>query len=147
MSNIYIDTSVLLPVIIQAHENHGRSINVLRSALDKKSALFTSLHTQSELYRHLTRNVAPFTMSPANVEDVLLNDFAKLLTYVAGDSGVYRRSVQRLSGQGLRGAIIYDALHLESALAIKASILYTDNAKDFRRLLTPDDPIRIEGIR
>ena len=86
-------------------------------------------------------------MSPANVEDVLLNDFAKLLTYVAGDSGVYRRSVQRLSGQGLRGAIIYDALHLESALAIKASILYTDNAKDFRRLLTPDDPIRIEGIR
>jgi hypothetical protein len=36
---------------------------------------------------------------------------------------------------------------LEAAIEGGADILYTDNTKDFNRLLSDDDSIRIQGIR
>jgi predicted nucleic acid-binding protein len=59
----------------------------------------------------------------------------------------YKIAVTRCGALNIPGPVIYDALHLQAALKAGAEILYTDNLRDFTRLVTEDDPIKIVGVR
>ena len=143
---IYFDTSSILPVLLQRHENHAACRDVLRRCLSEDAQLTTATHAYGECYRHLTRNVAPFELSP-NLATTALSQLAELITFGEVTAVIYRAAIARCVRLRLRGAIIYDALHLETAIAMEANTLYTDNTKDFNRLLTPDESLRISGVR
>ena len=59
----------------------------------------------------------------------------------------YRAALSRCVMLNLRGPVFYDALHFQAAIKCEASVLYTDNAKDFTRLLLDEDTIQIQGVR
>ena len=50
----------------------------------------------------------------------------------------YEAALRRRADLSLVSAVIYDALHVQAAIKIGATIIYTDNLKDFTRLVTPD---------
>ena len=142
----YFDTSSILPVLLHRHENHKTCREVLRRCLTEKAMLTTATHTYGESFRHLTRNIPPFELSP-HLAAAALTQLSELITFTEVTTVIYRAALARCVQLNLRGAIIYDALHLETAIAAKADILYTDNTKDFNRLLTPDESLRISGVR
>jgi predicted nucleic acid-binding protein len=144
---VYLDTSVILPALLQRHENYLPCRDLLQHHLREGDQLVTAAHTCGELYRHLTRNVPPFELSPPLADDAILNKLLQIIGFVEVGLAVYRSAIQRCANLEYRGAIIYDALHLELALSEGATTVYTDNTKDFNRLLTKDDELQIAGVR
>ena len=144
---VYFDTSFVLPVLLDRHENHQACRGVVQQHLIERASLTTAAHTYGEIYRHLTRNVPPFELAPASVSKILLEQLPRIVKFVDASTQIYHLAIARCAQLGLRGAIICDALHLETAVLTGASVLYTDNTKDFNRLLTPDDALRIRGVR
>ena len=55
----------------------------------------------------------------------------------------YRAAIRRCSTIGLRREAVFDALHLEAALAWRAKNLQTLNAADFERLIQPGESMSI----
>jgi predicted nucleic acid-binding protein len=142
----YFDTSILLPIVINRHENNQAARELLRSCLKNGQEIFTVLHTYGEMYNHLTRNVTPFQLSPTQAQHVLLELLPQVVNFRSYPRA-YHAAIQRCVKTDLRRAVVYDAIHLEAAIEGGADILYTDNTKDFNRLLSDDDSIRIQGIR
>lgn len=147
MRKFYFDTSVLLPVLIQEHENHTVCKELLRGALKNGTALTSATHAYAELYRHLTKNKPPYNLLPKEASTAVVDNMGKLLEIVATDREDYERAIARCVALNLTGAVIYDALHLEAALKAGAEILYSDNLRDFTRLVIEDDAIEIVGVR
>lgn len=143
---LYLDTSIILPVLLDRHENHLTCRKLLKESLSAEFKLSTASHTYGELYRHITRNVPPFEIAPFLAGRTLF-ELSTIIRFEDATAAVYRLAIERCSRLELRGAIIYDALHLETAIGAGAKILYSDNTKDFNRLVTAEDTIKIEGIR
>lgn len=59
----------------------------------------------------------------------------------------YEAAVIRCGKLGFTRGVVYDALHLQAAIKAGADILYTDNLKDFTRLISPEDIVKIMGVR
>ena len=108
----------------------------------------TTLHTYAELYHHLTKPTKQdIHFTPAKVEDLLLDTLPKILQFVELSQRDYQAAIRRCAQASLVGAVIYDALYFEAAVKCEAEVLYTDNTKDFTRLLIPSDTIRVQGVR
>jgi len=75
----YFDTSVLLPVLIQEHENHQVCKELLRNALQNGSALTSATHAYTALYRHLTKNRPLYDLLPAEASTAIIDGLGKLL--------------------------------------------------------------------
>ena len=60
------------------------------------------------------------------------------LETIALDEQDYYAAMDRCADLGLDLGVIYDALHFQAALKAKADILYTENRRDFDRLLRED---------
>jgi len=147
MRKFYFDTSVLLPVLIQEHENHSACKELLTNALKSGTALTSATHAYAELYRHLTKNRPPYNLLPEEASIAVVDNLGKLLEIIAMDRKDYELAIARCVKLNLTGAVIYDALHLQAALKAGAEVLYTDNLRDFTRLVTEDDEIKIVGVR
>lgn len=144
---VYLDTSFILPVLLERHENHQSAKEQLQNLLVREENLVTSTHTMGELYRHLTRNVPPFELTSDEADDIIIQKLPAILSYITIDKNVYKRAINRCARLKSSGAIIYDALHYETAVKVKATQIITDNTKDFTRLLLPSDTIEIKGVR
>lgn len=147
MKKSYFNTSVLLPVLIQEHENHVVCKALLQQALSTGIAVTSATHTWAELYRHLTKNRAPYDLLPAEAEEVIVNKLGNLLEIVAVNKEDYKNAIARCRQLNLTGAVIYDALHYQAAIKAGAEVLYTDNLRDFKRLRLPDDELEVKGVR
>ena len=144
----YFDTSVLLPALNMQHVLHAPCLQLLRSAANTGTVVSTALHTYAELYTHLTKPAKlNIHLPPLRVADLLIDQLPTTLQLIELQRHHYDSAIRRCAGLQLVSAIVYEALHLEAALSAGAQVLYTHNTKDFHRLLTPDDPIRIKGIR
>ena len=71
----------------------------------------------------------------------------KKLTLVELDRSDYEAAIKRCADLNLVRSVIYDALHVQAALKAGAEILYTDNLRDFNRLVTEEDSLIVKGIR
>lgn len=141
----YFDTSILLPAVVEAHPAHQKAKSVFEEAITDGNSVCLGLHSFVELYSNLTRfplgdRIQPFE---AQVTTDTLRDLVTVISLTGSD---YFRALQRCSTKGLVSGIIYDAIHLQSALKGGASVLYTANTKDFERLLSNDDPLELRSI-
>ena len=144
----YFDTSVLLPALIETHELHEASKEILYKALKAGPVGTTTMHAYAELYNNLTRPTKhKIHLKPSLAADVIINKIGEQLTIIELTKEDYENAVRRCARLNLVSGVIYDALHLEAALKAEAEILYTDNLRDFTRLVTEDDPIKIVGVR
>ena len=146
VSRLYFDTSVLYPAIIKNHENHEVARDLLANSISQGEVVTSATHAYAELYRQLTRGNSPGQLSPQMAQSVISALTSKFIM-VALDGDDYLAALQRCVDLNLSSSIIYDALHVQAALKANATTLYTDNLKDFTRLVTPEDNLQVKGIR
>lgn len=147
MSKIYLDTSVLLSVVIENHENHQKCLDIFKKGLASGSVLTSATHAYAEMYRTLTRGNSPIEVSPSIAQSTIVEKLVPLMTMVSLDKTDYEAAIARCVMLDLRSSVIYDALHVQAALKAGATVLYTDNLRDFNRLVTDEDDIIVQGIR
>jgi predicted nucleic acid-binding protein len=144
----YLDTSVILPALTESHPLHNTCRTIIQQAGEAGDVFTTTLHTFAELYTHLSKPTKYNIHLPVSqIEEVLFNRLPKVLNFIELDFTDYQLAVQRCVRANLVSAIIYDTLHFQAARKCGANRILTDNEKDFHRLLTPEDPLTIQGIR
>lgn len=144
----YLDTSVLIPAVIDKHENHQVALNVIGKAMRQGSIVSTTLHTYAELFNTLTRPTPAKTeILPEDAYELIVNQLGPFLELIELTKEDYEAALKRCADLKLIRSVIYDALHVQAALKAGASVLYTDNLRDFNRLVTEDDTIEVKDIR
>ncbi len=102
--------------------------------LHESRALFISTHGLAECYNALTRYPIEGVLLPSQAQDLLKERFPHKLKTIELTKNDYEGAFERVARKNLRGAVVYDALHYQAAIKIKAEKLITWNVKDFERL-------------
>lgn len=131
---IFLDTSVLIAIAQVSHERHMPSLELWgQCVLDRA---FISTHTLAEIYNTLTALPPALRLAPRNA--VLAGEtFLRRLTAIGLSPDEYMETLRRTASLGLRGGIVYDAIHLACARKIGAERIYTWNVRHFR-MVAPD---------
>ena len=129
-----LDTSVVVPAVLQRHPFHSRALPWLSKAETGEIDGIISSHTLAEVYKVLTgMNSRPrFTSSQVIeiISDKLLSTF-EIVTLDADDQLVVLRQLADLD---IRGGTIYDGLIAYAAFKSDAAQIITFNESDFRRV-------------
>jgi predicted nucleic acid-binding protein len=135
VTRVAFDTSVLVPALLAAHEQHGAAVQLLQRALHDPDGLVVPVPVVFETYAVLTRLPAPWRLDGASAERTLhgtLAGRASLATIT--DADAVWSTIQGLAGAGLVGSVCHDAHIVACALAAEADALATMNRRDFERL-------------
>ncbi len=130
---VLFDTSSLVAALVEAHPAHPAAWPWLDRALLGTDQGLVASHTLAELYAVLTR--LPLRPAiPPQVALRLIEENLEGFQVVALSPRDYKSVLRRLSGLGLTGGAVYDALIAQAALKSKAERLLTLNPSHFRRL-------------
>jgi predicted nucleic acid-binding protein len=124
------DTSVLIPVFIEDHEHHERSLKVFVDA-DKKQDCCAA-HSLAELYSTMTRLPGRHRLSGEQAL-LFLENIRERLTLIALTGDEYHATIKEAATAGVIGGTIYDALIARCALKAKVDAVYTWNTKHFQQ--------------
>lgn len=136
--NVFFDTSVLIPAVVDQLSNHPASFAVFHQYTNKPHHGYCSTHTLAECYSVLTSLPLPKRISPTEVQILIEESILNRLKVIELFRADYLDSLQIVSKKGLAGGIVYDALHLVAALKEHCSRVYTYNVDHFRSL-APDE--------
>lgn len=134
MERTAVDTSIVVPALLAAHEHHQRALRVLVSAREAESGIIVPLGVLTEAYAVLTRLPPHARLAPEVAWRLLEHAFAERATIPALDGGEGWRMLGTLPSLGIYGGATYDAAILESAKRAGAKRLATFNLRDFERL-------------
>lgn len=118
MSALGLDTSVAIPLLVQTHRAH---VDVIRWWDGREVAL--AGHALAETYSVFTRLPGDLRLEPADAARLLAERFA--LPYVLG-LDMYVRLPEVLSGFGIAGGAVYDALVALAAVKHSATLATRD---------------------
>jgi predicted nucleic acid-binding protein len=127
----FFDTSVLIPVFLEDHEHHERSLAAFVRA--QKDQGCCAAHSLAEVYSALTRLPGRHRLSGGQVL-FFLKEIEDRLTVVALDRRDYCFTIEQAAVADMVGGTLYDALLARCALKARAEIIYTWNLELFRRL-------------
>ncbi|HVA79579.1 MAG TPA: PIN domain-containing protein [Candidatus Binataceae bacterium] len=138
----FFDTSALIPVFLEDHEHHERSIKAFIAADRRRDAC--AAHSLAEVYATMTRLPGRHRVSGEQVL-LFLENIRERLSLIALTGDEYDAMIRDAAGAGIVGGTIYDALIARCALKAKADAVYTWNTKHFeqfgpaiaKRLKTP----------
>lgn len=131
---ILFDTSTLVAALVETHPNHTSAFPWLQKAKSKTFAGFVAAHSIAELYNVLTTLPIRPRISPATALQLLKRDVLDQLEVVSLSKEDYAAVIEQLSGSGIVGGAIYDALIIRAAINAKVDQIVTFNADDFRRV-------------
>lgn len=124
------DTSVLIPVFMEDHEHHERSLRAFVEA-DKRQDCCAA-HSLAEVYSTLTRLPGRHRLSGEQVL-LFLENIRERLKPVALTGGEYHAAIKQAADAGVVGGTIYDALIAHCARKAKVTVLYTWNTRHFKQ--------------
>ena len=128
-----LDTSVLVPALVELHPNHERAYPWLERAAAGELNVAVSNHSLAEAYATMTRlPVRP--RIPPGLASRLIREGTAGLTLVPLTADDYQRTIERVAELGLPGGVVYDALIACAAQKLDAEALVTFNVSDFRRV-------------
>lgn len=123
----YLDSSVLVEACL-ARSPHFAAADALVRSPDS----VTSTHALAECFATLSGN--PYLrLSPATAAQLPL-DLLRELSLVELSGALYRETLARAAGRGIRGGLIYDALHAAAAELSGCNEIITLNLSHFRHL-------------
>ena len=144
----YLDTSVILPALDGNHVLHDLTTEVIGQARQSGDAVTCATHAFAELYNHLTKPGKGRPNFPLSVANTMLTEsLPKLITIQTLDWSDYQAAIRRCVRLQLSGPIIYDALHYQAALRAGATVIVTDNVRDFARLVEEEERMEIRPMR
>ena len=133
----YLDTNVLIAASIDDHQHHLQAFDLVEAV--KRGAMkgCISTHGLAEFYSVITR--APFVprVHAAEANRFLEENILPYFELVELTREDYRSVIRSCADASLIGGLVFDALHLQSAVKSKCDRVYTFNVKDFRTLAPP----------
>jgi predicted nucleic acid-binding protein len=136
----FFDSSVLVPVFLEDHEHHERSLRVFVDATKRQDCC--AAHSLAEVYATLTRLPGRHRLSGEQVL-LFLDNIRERLTIVALTVDEYYAAIREAADAGVVGGTIYDALIARCAVKAKADTVYTWNTRHFEQL----GPVIAERLR
>jgi predicted nucleic acid-binding protein len=126
----FFDTSVLIPIFIEDHEHHERSLKAFVEADKKRDCC--AAHSLAEVYSTMTRLPGRHRLSGEQVL-LFLDNIRERLTPIALTGGEYYATIREAAEAGVVGGTIYDALIARCALKSRAEAVYTWNTRHFEQ--------------
>ncbi len=133
-----LDTSVLVPALVDQLPNHEQCFSLLASLLEDGNTAACSTHAVAELFAVLTALPVPLRISPAEAELLVTVSVVGRCQLVPLGVEDYVWALRQTAAAGLASGALYDALHIAAARCIGATRLYTYNLRHFRALSPPD---------
>jgi len=125
------DTSILVPVFLEDHEHHERSLKTFLGA-DRKHDCCAG-HSLAEVYSTLTR--LPGRHHVGGEQALLfLENVRERLALIALTGEEYYGAIKDAAAAGVKGGTIYDWLIARCAIKAKADLIYTWNTRHFEQL-------------
>jgi predicted nucleic acid-binding protein len=141
---VLFDTSVLVPAVVQAHSMHARALPwLMRAQSGGDLQLVLSSHSLAELYASLTRLPVSPRITPDRASRIIDGIVAAAREIVSLLPEDYTSTIQRISGMGLSGGIVYDALIARAAEKSMVEHLVTFNVSHFRRVWPEGEPLLV----
>ena len=128
------DTTVLVAGVLALHPHHAASARLLAAAAAAPGSCRCTTHAIAESYRVLVSLPLVPRCTPDQALALIRESLIPRLSPVALTAKDYDRALEVVSGSGLSGGAIYDALHLVAAARLGATGLVTANLKHFTRL-------------
>ena len=133
MAGTALDTSVIVPALLDWHEHHGAAFPVVRDALANASVI-VPLPALVEAYAVLTRLPPPWRLRPADAHRLLGDTFRSKSRIVALEGEEAWHLLDGALSQDVSGGGIYDAHIAACAKRAGAGRLATFNRRHFERL-------------
>lgn len=115
---ITADTSVVVPALLDWHDHHS----LTRPATEDVDRL--PAHVLAESYSVLTRLPHGLSLAPAVAAELLLEAFPG--PPIVLDAEAHQELLRTLSGSGVRGGTVYDAVVAATAAGADAELLTLD---------------------
>lgn len=125
----FFDTSALVPVFLDDHQHHERSLKAFVAAAKNDAC---AAHSLAEVYSTMTRLPGPHRLSGEQVL-LFLENISERLSLVTLTGKEYYAAIKESAEAGITGGAIYDALIARCALKAKADRIYSWNTKHFER--------------
>ena len=126
----FFDTSVLIPIFIEDHEHHERSLKAFVEADKKRDCC--AAHSMAEVYSTMTRLPGRHRLSGEQVL-LFLENIRERLTLIALTVDEYHATIKQAAEAGVIGGTIYNALIARCALKAKVDAVYTWNTRHFEQ--------------
>lgn len=130
-----VDSSVLVAALVQS-EPHHRACNAL---LDKAGMCVYS-HGLAETFNTLTGGRSGYRIPAGRVAELIEGSIMPYVGVIALTPKEMVAAMHEAQPRGVRGAAIFDYLHLASARKAKARRFYTLDVTDFQSFHRPGDP-------
>ncbi|MEO6784915.1 MAG: PIN domain-containing protein [Chthoniobacteraceae bacterium] len=130
-----LDTSVLVAALVPTAEFHAESL-----ALLNRGGWSVCLHGLAETFNTLTGGRLGFRVPADAASEIIRLQILPSITSTLLAEGDMLGAFAEASPRGIRGAILYDYLHLVAAKKAQAEKIYTLNVSDFRHFHRPGDP-------
>ena len=127
---LFLDSSILVEACLSQSPKFDAA-----DALIKNSNACTSAHALAEAYATLSGDPR-LKMHPADVSR-MIEDLAKTIHVMALEVKDYRQLILSAPAKGIRGGMIYDAIHVHAARLCDCQEVYTLNVAHFRHV-APD---------
>jgi predicted nucleic acid-binding protein len=129
---LFLDTSVLVPALLEEHEFHHRAFGVLDRVQSGKDKGVMAAHSLAECYAVLTRLPGLFRHTPEQALLSIEENFLKVFEVAAMSAADYALTLRNAAASRIEGGTIYDALLLSCAARAKADRIFTFNLKHFQ---------------
>lgn len=117
-TRVLLDTSVVVPLLVQTHEDHATAVR----ALGRRQPVLAG-HSLAESYSVLTRLPGSARIAPADAVRLLDESFpAVVLVDSESQTAIHRI----LAGLGIRGGAVYDGLVALAAVQHELPVLSRD---------------------
>jgi predicted nucleic acid-binding protein len=126
----FFDTSVPIPLFLEDHEHHERSLKAFISSNEKQN--YCAAHSLAEVYSTMTRLPGRHRLSGEQVL-LFLENIRERLTLVALTGAEYDVTIKEAAEASIIGGTIYDALICRCALKAKVDALYSWNTRHFQQ--------------
>jgi predicted nucleic acid-binding protein len=130
----FFDTSVLVATAVAHHPHHAAGSAVYRQVINGKHSGAVSSHALAETFSTLTRLPLSPMIHPSEAYRFLTDTVVRYCETVTLGESDYLAMLESAAKTGLRGGIVYDALHLQCAQKSRCDRIYTFNFTDFIRL-------------
>lgn len=135
----YFDTSVLIAAFVQSERRHEACAKLVTNS----SNGCVLAHGMAECFSFLTGGRLSLQISPETAAKIIETNIINCMTVVTLTSDETLETLKNAQASGIRGAGIYDALHLAAARKANAQEIYTLNLRHFQAF-APDLVDRIK---
>lgn len=131
---IYVDTNIVVANVVESHIHHQPSTRLFDLVIAGRHEAFISAHGLSEIFSVLTRTPFIPPLRPAEVWQILADDFLPVLNLVELSAVDYREIVRECAQSGFGGGRVHDVGHLRAAQKAACQRIYTFDVKAFQQL-------------